>query len=178
MFAIKKGLLALPLLLLLTLAGSASGQTTRTFSLSQGDTLTPGSPFVDATGATTYHGTFITGRVDGATPGTFTFSFAFRATGVIDPVAGVYGGVIVPPSSTFSVSEISGRKSVSTSGTIDSGAVTYRLTPDGRADVISIVSSGLTVWEGRNKTRKAVGYGTLDYGTSAEGAGTMVLYFY
>jgi hypothetical protein len=96
---------------------------------------------------------------------------------VLDPVAGIYSGFIVPPTSSFSVSEVSGRKSVSTSGTVDSGAVTYRLTPDGRADVISIVSSGLTVWEGKSKTRRAVGYGTVDYGTAAEGAGTMVLYF-
>lgn len=177
MFALQKGLAALSLLLLLTLAGSASGQTTRTLSLSQGDTLTPASPFVDAAGVTTYHGAFVTGRVSPGSASTFTFSFAFQDTGVIDPAAGVYGGFILPPTSTFSVSEVSGRKSVTTSGTIDSGAVTYRLTPDGRADIISIVSSGLTVWEGRNKSRKAVGHGTLDYGTSAEGAGTMVLYF-
>ena len=176
MFA-KKGLYALPLLLLFTLAGGASGQTTRTYSLTQGDTLTPASPFVDAAGTTTYHGALVIGQVAGATPGTFTFSLTFRDAGVIDPVAGIYGGVILPPTSSFSVSEFSGRKSVTTSGTVDSGAVTYRLTPDGRADVISIVSSGLTVWEGKNKTRRAVGHGTVDYGTSAEGAGTLVLYF-
>jgi hypothetical protein len=177
MFAMKKGLYALTLLLLLTLAGSASGQAARTLSLSLGDTITPASPFVDASGATTYHGALITGRVDGSTPGSFVFSLTFRETGVIDPVAGIRSGFIVPPTSSFSVSEFSGRKSVTTSGTVDSGAVTYRLTPDGRADIISIVSSGLTVWEGKNKTRKAVGYGTVNYGTSAEGAGTLVLYF-
>jgi hypothetical protein len=177
MFSMKKGLTALSLLLLFTLAGSASGQTTRTISLSLGDTLTPASPFVDATGATTYHGALIIGQVAGATPGTFTFSLTFRAAGVIDPVAGIYSGTITPPISSFSVAEMSGRKSVSTSGTVDSGAVTYRLTPEGRADIISIVSSGLTVWEGKNKTRRAVGHGTVDYGTSNEGAGTMVLYF-
>ncbi|HEX8188133.1 MAG TPA: hypothetical protein VF586_07280 [Pyrinomonadaceae bacterium] len=176
MFA-KKGLYALPLLLLFTLAGGASGQTTRTYSLTQGDTLTPASPFVDEAGATTYHGALVIGQVSGATPGTFTFSLAFRETGLIDAAAGVYAGVILPPTSSFSVSEVSGRKSVSTSGTVDSGAVTYRLTPDGRADIISVVSSGLTVWEGRNKTRRAVGHGAVDYGTAAEGAGTLVLYF-
>ncbi len=178
MFAMKKGLLALPLLLLLTLAGSASGQTAHTYSLSSGDTLTPASPFVDQSGVTTFHGALISGRDDGgAAPGTFTFSLDFQATGVIDPAAGIYGGSVVPPVSSFSVSEVSGRKSVSTSGTVDAGTVTYRLTPDGRADIISIVSSNLTIWEGKNKTRKAVGSGTVDYGTAAEGAGKMVLYY-
>lgn len=174
----KKGLAALSLLLLLTLAGSASGQTARTISLSQGDTLTPASPFVDATGTTTYHGALVIGQVPGSAPGTFTFSLTFRASGVLDPAAGIYSGFILPPTSSFSVSEVSGRKSVTTSGTVDAGAVTYRLTPDGRADIISIVSSSLTVWEGRNKSRKAVGYGTVNYGVSAEGAGTLALYFY
>jgi hypothetical protein len=115
--------------------------------------------------------------VAGATPGTFTFSLAFQDTGLIDPVNGVYGGFILAPNSSFSVAEFSGRKSVSTSGTIDSGTVTYRLTPDGRAEIISVVSGSLTVWEGKNRRRTAVGHGTLDYGTSAEGAGTIVLSF-
>lgn len=177
MFA-KKRLYALPLLLLLTLAGGASGQTAHTYSLSLGDTLTPASPFVSQSGTTTFHGALISGRADGgAAPGTFTFSLAFQATGVVDPAAGIYGGFVVPPTSSFSVSEVSGRKSVSTSGTVDAGTVTYRLTPEGMAEIVSIVSSNLTVWEGKNKTRKAVGYGTVNYGTSAEGAGALVLYF-
>ena len=173
----KKGLPTLSLLLLLTLAGSASAQTTRTYSLVQGGTHVAASPFVNLDGSTTYHGAFVIGQVSGAVPATFTFSLAFRETGVIDPVAGLYGGVVLPPTCSFSVSEVSGRKSVSTSGTIDSGTVTYRLTPDGRAEVVSILSSALTVWEGRNKSRRAVGHGTVNYGTAAEGAGTMVLYF-
>jgi hypothetical protein len=173
----KKGLPALSLLLLLTLAGSASAQTTRTYSLVQGDTHIAASPFVNLDGSTTYHGAFVIGQVSSAAPTTFTFSLAFRDTGLIDPVAGLYGGVVLPPTCSFSVSEVSGRKSVSTSGTIDSGAVTYRLTPDGRAEVVSVVSSALTVWEGKNKSRRAVGYGTVNYGTASEGAGTMVLYF-
>jgi hypothetical protein len=177
MFSIKKGLPALALLLLLTLAGSASAQATRTYSLVQGSTHILASPFVDLSGSTTYHGALVMGQAAGATPTTFTFSLAFRETGLIDPAAGIYGGVILPPTSSFSLSELSGRKSVTTSGTIDSGAVTYRLTPDGRADIVSLVSSGLTVWEGKNKSRRAVGHGTVNYGTSAAGAGTLVLYF-
>ena len=178
MLSTKKGLPALTLLLLLlALAGSASAQTTRTYSLVQGGTLVAASPLVGLDGSTTYHGALVIGQVAGTTPTTFTFSLAFRATGLVDPVAGIYGGVILPPTSSFSVSVLSGRKSVTTSGTVDSGAVTYRLTTDGRAEVVSVVSGALTVWEGRNKSRKAVGYGTVDYGTTAEGAGTLVLYF-
>jgi hypothetical protein len=177
MFSMKKSLPALTLLLLLTLAGSASAQTTRTYSLVQGGTQVAASPFVDLNGSTTYHGALVIGQAAGTTPTTFTFSLAFRATGLIDPLAGIYGGVILPPTSSFSVSELSGRKSVTTSGTIDSGAVTYRLTSDGRAEIVSVVSSALTVWEGRNKSRKAVAHGTVDYGTAAEGAGTLALYF-
>ena len=177
MITIKKGFSALSLIVLLTLSGSAYAQTTRTLSLSRGDTLTPASPVVDSTGATTYFGGFVIGRVAGNTPGTFTFSLAFRDTGLIDPVAGIYSGLIISPNSSFAVTEVSGRKSVSTSGTIDGGAVTYRLTPDGRAEIISVVSNSLTVWEGKNSRRRAVGYGTLEYGTAADGVGTMVLYY-
>ena len=177
MLSIKKGLPAFSLLLLLTLAGSASAQTSRTYSLVQGVTQVAASPFVDSSGATTYQGALVMGQAAGATPTTFTFSLAFRETGLTDPAVGIYSGVILPPTSSFSVSEVSGRKSVTTSGTIDSGTVTYRLTPDGRAEIVSVVSSALTVWEGKSKTRRAVGYGTVDYGTAAEGAGTMVLYF-
>ena len=177
MFSTKKGLAALSLLLLLTLAGSASAQTTRTYSLVQGGTHIAASPFVDLSGSTTYHGALVIGQMSSAAPTTFTFSLAFRETGLIDPAAGIYGGVILPPTSSFSVSQLSGRKSVTTSGTIDSGAVTYRLTPDGRAEIVSVVSSALTIWEGRNKSRKAVAHGTVNYGTAAEGAGTLVLNF-
>jgi hypothetical protein len=176
MFSMKKGLPAVSLLVLLTLAGSASAQTTRTFSLTQGDTHIPASPVVDASGSTTFYSALVIGQVVSATPTTFTFSLTFRDAGVLDPVAGIYSGVILPPTSSFSVSEIYGRKSVTTSGTVDSGTVTYRLTPDGRAEVVSVVSTALTVWQGKNKSRTAVGSGTVDYGTAAEGAGTMVLY--
>lgn len=173
----KQGLSALSLLVLLTLAGSASAQTARTYSLVQGDTHVEASPFVGVDGSTTFHGALVIGQVASAAPTTFTFSLAFRDTGLIDPAAGIYGGAILPPTSSFSVSETSGRKSISTSGTFDSGTVTYRLTPDGRAEIVSVVSSALTVWEGRNKSRTAVGRGTVNYGTAAEGAGTLVLYF-
>ena len=176
MFSTKKGLPALSLLLLLTLAGSASAQTTRTYSLVQGGTHIAASPF-DINGSREYHGALVIGQVASAAPTTFNFSLTFRETSLIDSANGIYSGVILPPTSSFSVSELSGRKSVTTSGTIDSGAVTYRLTPDGRAEIISVVSSALTVWEGRNKTRTAVGHGTVDYGTVSEGAGTLVLYF-
>jgi hypothetical protein len=54
--------------------------------------------------------------------------------------------------------------------------VTYKVT-DGRAEIISIVSNSLTIWEGKGKRRAATGNGTLDYGTSAEGVGTIVLNF-
>jgi hypothetical protein len=161
----------------LLLGSPAAAQTTRTLSLSQGDTFTPASRFVDPAGVTTYYGGFVIGQVAGTSPATFTFSLAFQETGLIDSTNGIYSGSIISPNSSFSVSEVSGRKSVSTSGSIDSGTVTYRLTADGRADIISVVSSNLTVWEGRNKRRTAVGHGTLDYGTINEGAGTMVLYF-
>ena len=155
----------------------AAAQNTRTFSLSQGATIAPASPGFDPSGATTYFGGLVAGQVAGTAPSMFTLSVAFRSTGVIDQAAGVYGGEILSPYSSFAVTEASGRKSVSTSGTIDGGTVTYRLTADGRAEIISVVSGNLTVWEGKNKRRTAVGYGTLDYGTSAEGAGTIVLYF-
>ena len=161
----------------LLLSSPATAQTTRTFSLSQGDTLTPASRFVDLTGATIYFGGFVIGQVAGPTPSTFSFSLAFQETGLIDATNGIYGGFIISPNSSFSVTELSGRKSVSTSGRIDSGTVTYRLTADGRAEIISVVSGNLTVWQGKNKSRTAVGRGTLDYGTAAEGVGTMVLYF-
>ena len=177
MYSMKKGLPALSLLLLLTLAGSASAQTTRTYSLVQGGTHVAASPFVGLDGTTTFHGALVIGQVAGSIPTTFTFSLSFRETGLIDPVAGIYGGVILPPTSSFSVSQLSGRKGVTTSGTIDSGSVTYRLTPDGRAEIVSVVSSALTVWEGRNQSRTAVAHGTVEYGTAAEGAGTLVLYF-
>jgi hypothetical protein len=75
------------------------------------------------------------------------------------------------------VNQGSGRKTVSTSGSIDSGTVTYRLTQEGLADIISVSSNSLTVWEGKNKRRTAVGTGTLDYGTSVEGSGTLTLSF-
>ncbi|HEX8847025.1 MAG TPA: hypothetical protein VF791_20445 [Pyrinomonadaceae bacterium] len=156
----------------------AAAQGTRTFSLTRGDTMAPASPgLVDASGATTYHGGLVAGQVDGVAGNTFTLSLTFRSTGVIDPVAGIYGGEIVSPFSSFVVSQVSGRKSVSTSGMIDAGTVTYRLTSYGMADIISVTSGNLTVWEGKNKSRRAVGYGTLNYGTAAEGSGTMVLYF-
>ena len=177
MITMKKGFSALLLLMLLTFANSASAQTMRTLSLSQGDTLAPAFPVVDSAGTTTYFGGFVLGRVAGTTPGTFSFSLTFRDTGLIDPVAGVYGGFILSPNSTFAVTEVSGRKSISTSGMIDAGTVTYRLTPDGRAEIVSIVSGNLTIWEGKNKRRTAVGYGTLEYGMASEGTGTMVLYF-
>ena len=175
MLSKKKGLPALTLLLLLALAGSASAQTARTYSLVQGGTHVAASPFVGLDGSTTYHGALVIGQTAAAAPTTFTFSLAFRATGVIDPAAGIYGGVILPPSSSFSVSELSARKSVTTSGTIDSGAVTYRLTPDGRAEVVSIVSSGLTIWEGKNRTRRAVGYGTAAAGDSSASLPTIAV---
>lgn len=161
----------------LLLSSPAAAQTTRAFSLNRGATLSPASPGYDPSGATIYFSGLVAGQVEAATPSTFTLSVAFRNTGVIDPAAGIYSGEILSPYSSFAVTEASGRKSVSTSGTIDAGTVTYRLTPDGRAEIVSVVSGSLTVWEGKNKNRRAVGRGTLDYGTSAEGMGTMLLYF-
>ena len=177
MYSTKKGLCALSLLVVLSLAGSASALTTRTYSLVQGNTHVAASPFVGLDGTTTFHSALVIGQVAGSIPTTFTFSLSFRSTGLIDQSAGIYSGVVLPPTSSFSISELSGRKSVTTSGTIDSGAVTYRLTPDGRAEIVSVVSSTLTVWEGKNRTRTAVAHGTLDYGTATEGAGTLVLNF-
>jgi hypothetical protein len=160
----------------LLFSSPAAAQSMRTFSLTRGDTMMPASPgLVDPSGATTYSGGLVAGQVEGTAPGTFTLSITFRSTGEIDPVTGAYIGQIVSPFSSFVVTQGSGRKSVSTSGTIDAGTVTYRLTTYGMADIIS-VSGNLTVWEGKNKRRTAVGNGTLDYGTSVEGVGTMTLY--
>ena len=176
----KKAFFSLSLLMLLAVAASA--QTTRTVTLVQGDTITPASPVTDATGATTYYSGFVQARVQGTSPGVATFSLAFRDAGLVDPlVPGVYSGTILAPNSSFSVTEtvVSGRKSqsVSTSGTIDAGTVTYSLTADGRAEIISIVSGNLTIWEGKSRRRTAVGVGSVDYGTSTPGAGTMTLTF-
>ena len=173
----RKAIIALSLLMLLALATAASAQTTRTLTLTQGDTIAPASPITDATGATTYFGGFVNATAAGTSPGIFTLSLAFRDTGIIDPLAGVYGGTIVAPNSSFALSEAVGRKSRTTSGTVDAGAVTYRLTADGRAEIISVVSGNLTIWEGKNRRRMAVGYGSLDYGTAAPGAGTLTLFF-
>jgi hypothetical protein len=92
-------------------------------------------------------------------------------------VAGIYGGDILSPYNSFAVTEASGRKSISTSGTIDAGTVTYRLTADGRAEIFSVTSNNLTVWEGKNKRRTAMGTGTLNYGPAADDSGTMTLSF-
>jgi hypothetical protein len=158
------------------LSSPVAAQNTRTFSLVQGSTITPASPGFDASGVPTYFGGLVAGQVSGPTPSTFTLSVAFRSTGVIDQVAGIYGGEILSPYSSFAVTQMSGRKSVSTSGTIDGGRVTYRLT-DGRAEIISVVSNNLTVWEGKNKRRTAVGTGTLNYGPAGDGSGTMTLIY-
>ena len=159
------------------LTSPVAAQNTRTFSLVQGSTIAPASPGFDASGVATYFGGLVAGQVAGTTPATFTLSVAFKSTGVIDQVAGIYGGEILSPYSSFAVTEASGRKSVSTSGTIEGGTVTYRLMADGRAEIISVVSNNLTVWEGKNKRRTAVGTGTLNYGPAADGSGTMTLNF-
>src|SRR5919112_5524579 len=163
----------------LLFSSPAAAQSTRTFSLTRGDTMSPASPgLADPSGAPTYHGGLVAGQVDGIAGNVFTLSVTFRSTGVIDPVAGIYGGEIVSPFSSFVVTQGSGRKSVSTSGTVDAGTVTYRLTSYGMADIISVTSNNLTVWEGKNKSRRAVGNGTLDYGTASAGSGKIVLFFY
>jgi hypothetical protein len=179
MITIKKGFSASLLFMLLMLAGSASAQSTRTLALSQGDTQTPAMPVTHLNGEITYNSGFVMGRVTANNPTTFSLLLSFKGGDLIDPTAGIYGGTIISPSSSFAVTEAVGRKSISTSGSIDSGFVTYRLLPDGRAEIISVVSNNLTIWEGRNSKRIAVGYGTLDYGTgSTEGTGTMVLNFF
>lgn len=161
--------------ILLSLNSPAVAQTTRTFSLGPGDTLMPAAPSVDLGSGPAYHGGLVAGPAVGTTTGTFTLTLTFLSTGVVDSAAGIYSGVIQAPFSSFVVTQGSGRKSVSTSGTIDSGTVTYRLTPEGFAEVISVSSNSLTVWEGKNRRRTAVGTGTLDYGTSIEGTGTLTL---
>jgi len=173
----KKAVIALSLLMILATAGGASAQTVRNLSLVNGDTIAPARPVTDAAGTTTYYSAFVNGGVAGTTPGVFTLSLAFRDTGLLDPLGGVYGGTILAPNSSFSVTETSGRKSQTTSGTIDAGFVTYRLNPDGSADVISVTSGSMTIWQGKNKSRRVAGNGTLDYGTAAPGAGTLTLYF-
>jgi hypothetical protein len=160
------------------LSSPAAAQSTRTFTLGAGGNMAPAAPGFDLSGATTYFGGLVAGQVVGTTPGTFTLSVAFRNTGVIDPVAGVYRGEVVSPYSSFAVTQASGRKSVSTSGTINAGVVTYRLMANGLAEIVSVTSNNLTVWEGKNKSRRAVGNGTVNYSTSAGGSGTMTLYFF
>ena len=177
MIMIKKGFSALLLFMLLMIASNASAQSTRMLVLSQGDTQNPAMPVVSLYGEITYYNGYVMGRVAAANPTTFNFLLSFKGGGLIDPTAGIYSGTITSPSSSFTVTEAVGRKSISTSGTIDSGTVTYRLLPDGRADIIS-VSGALTIWEGKNSKRKMVGNGTLEYGTVTEGAGNMVLNFF
>ncbi|HKO60898.1 MAG TPA: hypothetical protein VJV03_07045 [Pyrinomonadaceae bacterium] len=160
-----------------TLTSSAMAQTTRTFSLSAGDTMTPASPGFDPAGGTMYYGGLVAGQATGTAGGIFTLSLTFRSIGVVDAANGIYGGLIVSPYSSFVVNQPSGRKTVSTSGSINTGTVTYRLTPEGRADIISVSSTSLTVWEGKNKSRRAVGTGTLDYGTTMIGSGKLTLTF-
>jgi hypothetical protein len=162
----------------ISLSSPAAAQSTRTFTLSQGSTISPASPGFDPSGAATYFGGLVAGQVAGATPGTFTLSIAFRNTGVVDSAAGIYSGEIIAPYSSFVVTQASGRKSVSTSGTIDAGTVTYRLTSYGRAEILSVTSGSLTVWEGKNKNRRAVGNGTLNYGTAAAGTGTITHFIF
>jgi hypothetical protein len=177
MITIKKNFSALLLIVFLALANSASAQSMRTLSLTQGDTQNPAIPAVNLNGEITYYNGFVMGQVSNTAPTTFSLLLSFKGGGLIDPAAGIYSGIIISPSSSFAVTEAVGRKSVSTSGTIDSGTVTYRLLPDGRADIIS-VSGALTIWSGKNSKRKAVGNGSLEYGTVTEGAGTMVLNFF
>jgi hypothetical protein len=174
---IRNGFLTL-LLLVVAVAGVAHGQSTRTLSLVKGDTLTPASSFVDASGTRTYFSGLVIGSVDSSSPSTFALSLAFSDAGVVNADLGIYGGTIVSPNSSFTVTQASGRKSVTTSGSIGDGTVTFRLTPEGRADIISVVSNNLTIFEGKNKRRTAVGSGSIDYGSVTEGEGTMVLNFF
>jgi len=175
MIKIGQGLFALTLFVL-ALTNSAQAQT-QTYSLVNGDQLTPASGFVDLYGVKTYFGSFVNGQVLATTTTTFTFSVAFREIGPVEGSPGVYTGSVVAPNSSFAITQHVGRKSVTTSGSIDFGTVTYSVDADGRAEIISIVSGDLTIWEGKNKTRRAVGTGTLDYGTVAAGSGTLVLNF-
>ena len=161
--------------MIISLTNATMAQTTRTYSLSAGDTLMPASPGLDQGGLPTYSGGLVGGQATFTSTGPFTLSLTFQSTGVIDSATGIYGGTIVSPFSSFVVNQNSGRKSVSTSGSINSGTVTYRLTSQGFAEVISVASNDLTVWEGKNKQRKAVGTGTLDYGSAVEGSGTLTL---
>ena len=180
MIMIKKGFSALLLLMLLALANSAYAQSTRTLELSQGYTHTPAMAVTNLTGEVTYHNGFVMGSVTNTTnPTTFSFLLSFKDAVLIDSAAGIYSGTIISPSSSFAVTEsVSRKKSTTTSGTIDSGSVTFRFLPDGRADIISVVSDSLSLWEGRNSKRRKVGSGTVDYGTVMEGEGTMVLNFF
>lgn len=176
MIMIKKGFSALLLFMLLMLVGSASAQPAGMLTLSNGDTQTPAMPVTSLTGETTYYSGFVMGSVNSTNPTTFSFLLSFRDNGS-EPINGIHSGTIISPSSSFAVTEAARRKSISTSGSIDSGTVTYRLTPDGRADIIS-VSGALTIWEGKNSKRRAVGNGTIEYGIVTEGAGTMWLNFF
>ena len=177
MTKIRQGLIGLTLFVL-TLTVSGQAQTQSTVTRVNGSSLSPASSFIDVTGVRTYFGGFVHGQVVASTPATFTFSVAFREIGPVEGSPGIFSGSIVAPNSSFAVTQAVGRKSVTTSGTIDAGTVTYSLNPDGRAEIISIDSDNLTIWEGKNRRRTAVGNGTLDYGTVAAGAGTMVLNFF
>ena len=176
MTKIRQGLFALTLFVL-ALTVNAQAQT-QTYSLVNGDQMTPASVFVDLTGTRTYIGGFVNGQVIASTTTVFTLSVAFTEIGLVEGSPGVYSGAILAPNSSFAITQSVGRKSVSTSGMIDAGTVIYSLTPEGRAEIISIESDNLTIWEGKNKSRQQVGTGTLDYGTVAAGAGTMQLNFF
>ena len=174
---IKHGFFALTLFVL-AFSVSAKAQTQSTLTLINGDSLTPASSFVDPTGAKVYFGGLVFGQVVASTTTTFTFSVAFREIGPVEGSPGIYSGSVMAPNSSFAVTRSVGRKSVTTSGTVDDGTVTYSLTPEGRAEIISIASDNLTIWQGKNRNRTAVGNGTLDYGTATAGSGTMVLNFF
>src|SRR5687767_10389887 len=92
------------------ISSPVAAQNTRTFSLVQGSTITPASPGFDASGVPTYFGGLVAGQVVGTNPSMFTLSVSFRSTGVIDPVAGIYGGEILTPYaySSFVVTEAVG----------------------------------------------------------------------
>src|SRR5688500_18793617 len=114
MMKIGQGFFALTLFVLaLTISSQAQ---TQTYSLVNGDQLTPASAFVDLSGVKTYFGGFVNGQVLANTTTTFTFSVAFREIGPVEGAPGIYSGSVVAPNSSFAVTQHVGKKSVTTSG--------------------------------------------------------------
>lgn len=171
-------LIALAALCLFTqvLTQTASAATTRTESLS-GSCINPATALANpTTGVVSYYHGMVSGSAVGGINGAFVLSVSFNTGEIVDPVNNVYAAVLSYPNSSFSLTSSSGKNNT-LSGTIDSGVVTYTLNPDGSAKVIGVTNAALTIRGGKGTYSKVSGSGSLDYGSTTEGSGTMTLTF-